>query len=1071
MDYSGVNGVLGRTTAGDRRLVFLPTETSVRDRCRDLGTSPDLLVTFKGFFERAYVSLGDGLPWMSDLARNYAIERLIDDAHKADKLTNLSSVHSRPGVRDGLVLLLPELKRRGVRPEHLAGIPGPSCHDFVDQAYLYGQYRKQVRDGADREWLVLQALQAGGPLPVWTRGCQSVLVDEIDLLMPAQHRLLDVLLVQGLALEFSWPLAQTLVQSLEILASQDAWLRRLESRFPGKVVIRYRDESTATGRSLNHVQSCWNRSASSPQATDESIELIEAPSVAVEVDAIARHVRNALETVPDLKGSDIAVVLRDPSTYRELVAERFARHDVPIYQRRGQGLAGSHLFRYLRSLLQLPGNQYEGRALLAVLQSTYCPFFRKTEGGETISGAVIEELLATWKYVDEEKTPLHRQIELCRVRCDREREWREKEGRSTRSIDRDLAISAAAGAAIAEFLQPLKSLAEVHDLERQSTIIKAVIKDKTHLGGTAELIQRDRYVSGTVERLIDEIHGAILAAGFDSPMTLDDWIRALEWLAEEITIPDVSHPEGVQVVSVQDLRGRQYKYLYVLGMQEGGFPRPRSSQPLLREPVRKVLSEHLRNDSLPELPDAKWWNQMEHVHFARILAAVRECLVLSVPVTEETMEEYPPGKFYIDVANLFTREANQPTTLPRQVISLRETVPPLDAALTREDLHARLAMDLFMSRNRLADTFSNLDATGEAAAKEQDLAIAVYEGLRQRQPEQLRHLLAAHFLEVERNRAMENGTADSYAGRWSADGMDWLHKSFQGDSGDLVARGREFETFGQCPFRFVAEHALNLEPMPEVEEGIGFMERGSLVHTILERFMRESRSRIDPPRDRPRLMAIADEELQKCEEAGIAGAGDLWIKERTAITSLLDRFLSNESACQRDEGWHPILFEYFLGGVPVQVAGKTVRVRGRVDRVDFSSTLGRPRIVDYKDSSREHSDEEFELGTLVQIGLYALGLENEESEPLTRAGWPIATPLTDPAAAYYSLKRKDDNVIQRLSTFDTPGWRPIMLQHLARYVASFETGEFPVLPVDDACKYCKLGTFCRVTRATLRREE
>jgi hypothetical protein len=144
-------------------------------------------------------------------------------------------------------------------------------------------------------------------------------------------------------------------------------------------------------------------------------------------------------------------------------------------------------------------------------------------------------------------------------------------------------------------------------------------------------------------------------------------------------------------------------------------------------------------------------------------------------------------------------------------------------------------------------------------------------------------------------------------------------------------------------------------------------------------------------------------------------------------------------------------------------------VHGRVDRVDLPGKSGRVRVVDYKDSTRKHSDEDFHLGTLVQVALYALALEHEDPARLEKAGWPAGVPIQNVTGAYYSLRRRQSEISQPLHVFDDPAWRGRLLGHLARYAAALLHAEFPVLPTDEACQWCSFGTLCRKTDTTLRR--
>ena len=157
---------------------------------------------------------------------------------------------------------------------------------------------------------------------------------------------------------------------------------------------------------------------------------------------------------------------------------------------------------------------------------------------------------------------------------------------------------------------------------------------------------------------------------------------------------------------------------------------------------------------------------------------------------------------------------------------------------------------------------------------------------------------------------------------------------------------------------------------PEDVLTISPLERGSLVHAILERFIKEAMDAGAPsPREgwtllqRERLREIAQEEFREAERRGVTGRRVLWEVAQEDILQDLERFLDDDEQYRADEGMQPRHSEYAFGfdGPPVALAlpdGGEVRFRGFIDRVDVAQDGRRAVVMDYKTgSSRQYRED------------------------------------------------------------------------------------------------------------------
>jgi ATP-dependent helicase/nuclease subunit A len=229
---------------------------------------------------------------------------------------------------------------------------------------------------------------------------------------------------------------------------------------------------------------------------------------------------------------------------------------------------------------------------------------------------------------------------------------------------------------------------------------------------------------------------------------------------------------------------------------------------------------------------------------------------------------------------------------------------------------------------------------------------------------------------------------------------------------------------GSCPRRFFFLYGLEITPPesfePETGRWLDDMEHGSVLHRVLERFMsRFLHTGEGPPAAAPQprfadheaeLLTILDEVLaaQRAEkpttdEAAVAAG-------RRELADSLRTFLRAEEEYCEATGSRPVALEAAIGfrreagqtrfdradAVPLQLDhGRSIRLRGYVDRIDIDGTQASPpcyAIIDYKKgrSARfKKSGQDplavFDKGRRLQHGLYVLMVRHVARDTLGAA--------------------------------------------------------------------------------------
>jgi ATP-dependent helicase/nuclease subunit B len=227
------------------------------------------------------------------------------------------------------------------------------------------------------------------------------------------------------------------------------------------------------------------------------------------------------------------------------------------------------------------------------------------------------------------------------------------------------------------------------------------------------------------------------------------------------------------------------------------------------------------------------------------------------------------------------------------------------------------------------------------------------------------------------------------------------------DSRDpLIFSATRLETFARCPRRYFFESVLNVVPRPVSEHLLSTdrMEYGSLVHRILEQYVKPQKGR--PPEQGPdnpftpeRLLTIANDVLDQFERDGLAGPGASWQVERIRLLRELRTFAVKDLEWRREHGIVTTGVEERFGpdlSHPVVVdrpGRQPVSFRGSIDRID-EDAHGARFVIDYKTgSSRRYKDiaqDHYQQGSAVQLPVYGLAAGADETRSVRSEYWCVS---------------------------------------------------------------------------------
>ncbi len=299
---------------------------------------------------------------------------------------------------------------------------------------------------------------------------------------------------------------------------------------------------------------------------------------------------------------------------------------------------------------------------------------------------------------------------------------------------------------------------------------------------------------------------------------------------------------------------------------------------------------------------------------------------------------------------------------------------------------------------------------------------------------------------------------------------------------DAVSATR-LESWAKCPFSYFLGHVLRIGALdtPEETTSISALDRGDLVHRILESFVvREVQDgQLPSPGDawgseaRERLFAICEATFRDAEERGVTGKHLLWQLAKQDIRDDLESFLEEESELRRSWGTGQVRVEVEFGAsdaTPAIIDPETqLRFRGKIDRLDISADGKSVLVIDYKTGSPSSYDDMkkdiIDGGRRLQLGVYSLAAQRLVTGAddvraaywfsTTRGGFRFAPP------GYFDIA--DDEVGERFRA------------GVSAIAAGIREGVFPANPGPwvnfgrtrsgpKNCAYCDFDSLCPARR-------
>jgi len=664
---------------------------------------------------------------------------------------------------------------------------------------------------------------------------------------------------------------------------------------------------------------------------DGSFALVSAPG---ESRAATETIREILRAVRDgvIGGfHEVAVILRQPEEQAPILIEALRLRDLPFFLDGGRSLLTRPLGRAVVAITELESASFSRQAILITM--------------ELMAAALPEAAALNWAVQDWRALTNDPRF-LSGVDA-----WNE----ATKALVREAARASerAQARAAGDFDETEGRFLSVPAARKRLSCAQGLLPawealhraaagwpDRLSWKEWSELLQarlepllsasQDWKKFSTVLDELAQLSDAAALARIDPRVSRPRLASALSESLSSLSVPEGRFMKtGVNLLTPAAARGLRFPLVIVPGLDEGRFPARLRQDPLLLDAERSRIGSS-------QLPLKSQRGDEEKLLFDMASRSAGGRLVLMTSRLDESSDrERIPSEFFLRVcAAARGRAAGLRDLAEGDVPGLRSV--SLDNPAPGPD---QIAVDEGEIRLRL---LTSHPAWSRAVLKE----------LQSEEP-----LLLKGPAAYDEARWLPSLTA--FDGRLSDPSLVRAVAERLGPAAGQVSPSR-LEDYAKCPYLFYLKRVMGLEGWTEEEapEQMDALDRGQVVHAILEKFMGDfSGERLASASLETLGQSLALQARDALDAARPAGMPDLlWEIESENLERMLQGWLEFEKE-RIGVGLYPAQFERAFGtfsagesspGLRLEAGRHVFTFRGRIDRIDLSRDRLRARVTDYK---------------------------------------------------------------------------------------------------------------------------
>lgn len=1057
--------------------LLAPNDTTARALQRRLletaGTGVLLhphMVTFEELAGRILSAAGGQVRRIGALRRRLLLKRIVRERHAAGELSALTPAVDTPGMVTALQRSISELKRATADPEELTRRVGSHPGPAGDVLKVYRAYQQALNDAdaCDAEgaaWLARDFLRSSfaqspdtPPATLGLANLQTLIVEGFTDFTPTQLEILALL----------QPRLGKLIVTLPLPDEKDdrnrlwLWTRRTGARLREalgpdmrEIALTPRENRRGSVPPKTGAEDVAGQSPATlrtparhifrydvASARPAGLEIIAAPGMEAEVRDVARRIKRLLLS-GDVGG--IAVLARDIEPYRPVIARVLGQMRIPVRSAE-KTLSEIPVVRFCLAVvdlarpaagLQLPfafGN------ILRVLRNSY--FAPETLGAFDATTVSCAEMILRRGNVLSGRDACREAVQRLVQQADANND----------EDDESPALPLTDPAALRTAGDLLEAMFDLSENSQTPAGLLAML-EKLQLPSiarrqdAAERIARDLRAINALQQNI--VHLADIL-DMDSSEDLDVLREALS----DVSLPAPRGESRVDVLSVLDARALRWDHVFLLGCDEGAFPRRFTDSALLGEADRRAWHDAgVRLDLRADL------TAREMLLFYLAISRAEKHLTVSYRKSDATGRPGAPGGFLQSLIDTFGGFGALRTDGALTSPPIGRFLPPLIDIATANEALAATVVGEFQQGATTPPAIS-------AWTKQND------------NPRLARALLGVRTL----RKRWKTGTCSVYDGRLSDETL--LQELRRTVPAKTIFSAAQLSTYNQCPWRYFAKFLLRLAPLESPRRELEPVRRGRFCHNVLfatlwrladETGRSVPITRLEPDKLLNFFENAFDDEARKVESRRPVYPA-LWDIQREQMRTQLREYLLSQQA---DEPFSPecLHFELSFGrekipanwtdrnSIPEPVEVKTpagvIHLCGRIDRVDRVHTAAGEGlfVVDYKTGSAPSPKETIE-GRNTQIPLYTLAVESLLGEKTL--GGSFHSLRENKPSLFASVKVHRGKVKEEEKYVEN---REQAMEAIGRAVEGIAAGKFDLLPAKGACDYCEYRRVCHFSPA------
>ena len=1084
-------------------------------------------MTFGQFAQQVLDASAAPLRSLSELMKRQLLRELIARGVKEGELVHFGPIADTPGLLQLVSQAIREWKRLDIWPDEL--LSACDRHGLTQKdrelLWLYRQYQQLLNDhglydAEGRSWLARERLREGQRRPF--ERVTHVFADGFADFTRAEHEVLTLLAQRATNVMVTLPLEQEVGNTpagtarSELFAKPLCTFRELERRH-SSARVEWLPRRATDWRAMHHIEGNVFKSPAEvqPLADAAGIEIIAAAGHLNEIEGLARQIKLLLagETAAP---QDILVVFRSVGDAASLVREVFDRFGIPVAVEAPTAVGSAPCISSLVAWLRLVADDWPFRPLLAILShNSFHPSWTEWQSGRAtvaaerlvrefqlpsgrieltrrvsrlaaplkdgepapvvgsrrerrigharLAAPLLDKLSQTLAALPTSATPgdwcralsrLANEVGIARLVVNSPREtvaW-EALMSSLRSVDRLAAWTGATGFASAGALGaglPTPPLARTEGLQAaQETFGRSLRRGQETRAERSDVRAESERGS--------------------SKLTLRELLDLIVEIAQTETLPPEHDDVGrVRVVGAMSARVLSAPYVFLAGLTEKAFPAAEREDRLYSD----TESARLTDAGLP-LTTRRQRSQEEMLLFYEVVTRATRKLVMSYPGLDAKAQPLSPSPYLVEL-----ERACGEGRIPHRVDLQLSPVPREQAILCERDLRVRAVADALDGDRKLLAGVIQRSGTVPVT-----------------------NLLTS--LQTTHLRSRGSGFGPFEGVFLSDTAREHLAARF---GPERCWSPSQLEKYAYCPFQFFAERVMRLEPLGQLELEVNHQLRGKLLHGTLSgvhrKIVDEAGKLGSHARQPPETFERAAAEVLSSLLEQLITDDPITLALQDVDRRVLGEWLVNYYTQHQDYDalWsdfeaplRPAHFEVSFGpphdsseGEPEEVSvdcdtlmtlkplelrhgNQTVRVRGRIDRVDVGEIGGRTvfNVIDYKSASEVRlSSETVAAGLTLQLPLYALAVEqllliDQQAIPWRASYWLVKEKgfRHRSALAFYQL------IEGQLELDDSwAGLRDQLLARVVSLVRGIQDGQFPMHCADDKCTgRCPYHTMCRV---------